>query len=452
VATAYLLTSTASTPVLGKLSDLYGRKRLYRVAVVALAVGSLMGGFARSMPELVVSRAVQGIGGGGLMALAWAIIADLVPPRERSRQIGRMTAVYAVSSVFGPLIGGFVVENWSWRWIFFVNVPLCIVFIVKVGAALDLPFARREVRVDFLGSALLVAGVTSIVLSVSWSGPTNGWTSPPTLLFGALAIVLAAAFLLCEQRAAEPIIPLRLFSSPVIRICTVTGCSSMVLMSLATAFMPLFLQAVTGASPTQAGLLLLPNVIGMTAAATMGGRFTKRTGLYKPLIVFGTVLGFVSILSFTQLGTTPVRVGFGLLALLLAGAATGFSQPPSTTAMQSAADPRDMGAISSTTICLRNLSATLGLALMGSLFSSRVKEHLAPELIRAPRTIRSLEQPLREQALGHLAGAITSVYRAAIPVAVLGVAAALLIRPQPLREQSGLALIADDATPVPDPA
>jgi MFS family permease len=401
----------------------------------------------------VLSRAVQGIGGGGLMALAWAIIADLVPPRERSRQIGRMTVVYAVSSVFGPLIGGFVVENWSWRWIFFFNVPLCAVFIVKVGAALDLPFARREVRVDFLGSALLVAAVSSLVLSASWSGPNNGWTSPTTLAFGALAVVLAAAFLMCERRAAEPIIPLRLFSSPVIRVCTVTGCSSMVLTSLATAFMPLFLQAVTGASPTQAGLLLLPNVFGMTAAATLGGRFTKRTGLYKPLIVFGTSLSVGSALCFTQLGTAPTRIGIGLFALLLAGAATGFSQPPSTTAMLSAADPRDTGAISSTTICLRNLSATLGLALMGALFSSRVKEHLDPGLVKAPRTIRSLEQPLRDQALGPLSGAITSVYRAAIPVAVLGVIAALLIRPQPLREQSGLALIADDdAAPLPDPA
>ena len=278
IGTAYLLTSTVSNALFGKLSDLYGRRVMFQASIVAFIIGSIGCAVAQSMSMLVISRGVQGIGGGGLMSMAFVIIGDTVPPRERGRYVGMITSVFAVGSVVGPLVGGFFTEQLSWRWIFIVNIPIGIIALIITSAALKIPFQRRDRSVDYLGAALLTSAVTCLILLLSWSSEEYGWTSSLSVALGAAAALLGIAFVYWEQRAEEPVMPLHLFKIDVIRVTVPLVAFAGTIIYGANAFIPLFLQAVTGVSPTKSGLLLVPIMAGVTTASIGTGRLTTRSG------------------------------------------------------------------------------------------------------------------------------------------------------------------------------
>src|SRR3954470_21820465 len=301
VVTAYLLTATASTPLWGKISDLYGRRPMFQVAIVIFLIGSTLAGFSHNIEQLIAFRAVQGLGGGGLMALALATIGDVVPPRERPRYQGYIAAVFGTSSVAGPVLGGFFADGPGWQWIFFVNLPIGAVALVVTSVALKMPHVRREHTIDYLGASVIVASVTSLLLYTAWAGPDHGWTSELglTLLIGGL--VLAALFMVIELNVTEPIIPMQLF-----RNTTFRGANSFrfligAAMFGALVFIPVCLQVVKGLTPTESGLGMLPMIMGLFTTSIGGGRRMSKTGNYKWFPVYGASVVTVAIFMLSEM-------------------------------------------------------------------------------------------------------------------------------------------------------
>ena len=438
VGTAYLLTSTISNALFGKLSDLYGRKLMFQVAIITFIVGSVGCGIAQSMSVLVMSRGVQGIGGGGLMSMAFVIIADTVPPRERGRYVGLITSVFAVGSVVGPLVGGFFVEQLSWRWIFFINIPIGIVALIITSAALRIPFHRTDRQVDYLGAALLTTSVTCLILMLSWTSEEYGWTSGTSVALGAAAVVLGIAFFLWEKRAPEPVMPLHLFSNDTIRITVPLVAFAGSIIYGANAFIPLFLQAVTGVSPTNSGLLLVPIMVGVTAMSVSTGRLTTRSGKYKHWPVVGAVsltIGMV-LLSFMEdsaLGMTAALVG-----MLFVGLGIGSIMPTATLASQNAVEWHELGVASSTVTFFRTLGGVIGLAAFGAVLNAGLTGKVDEKVLQAPREIKNLPEPMRGDVLEVLSNAITNIYKIAIPISILVIIIALRLPARPLRQTTGM--------------
>lgn len=445
VGTAYMLTSTTATPLFGKLSDLYGRRLLFQIAIVTFVLGSLLCGVSQNMWQLVVSRGVQGIGGGGLFSLAFAIIGDVVPPRERGKYVGFITSIFTASSVLGPLIGGFIVDNTSWRWIFLVNLPVGLVALFITDRALRLPFQRQQRRIDYLGATLLVVAVTSLLLGLSWTGESYGWASVPTLALFALTIVSTAAFVTWERRAQEPIIPLAMLRmdvvSSVIPMMFLVGA----IIFGANTFMPLYLQGVTGVSATNSGLLLAPLAVAVAITAMITGRLTARTGKYKLWLPLGAIFAIAGLTMVSFLGTTRGYLYIAMIGSFWIGAGMGALMPTGTLAVQNAVPMHEMGSASSTVIFMRQLGGAIGLAAYGSLLNSRLAGRVDPELIRVPREIKNLPSPAREQALAGLTDAITVVFRASLPVMAIAFVIALFVPGLPLRGATAMT-----STPRPD--
>jgi len=318
VVTAYLLGATVSMPLWGRLSDLFGRKRLFEAAIVVFLAGSALSGVAQSLGELIGFRALQGLGAGGLMTLAMAIVADIVSPRERGRYQGYIQMVFVLASVAGPLLGGLFVDHLSWRWVFYVNLPIGAVALAVISSALHLPAARGRPSIDYLGAALLGGGLTSALLVTVWGGRQYAWGSAQILAMGAAAAVLLAAFVAQERRAFEPILPLRLFREPVFDVVAVVLFLTTLAFFAAIVFVPLFLQVATGASATVSGLLLLPLLLGAAASTAVSGRLISTTGRYKRFPVAGLAL-----------------MALGLFLLSLMDAAT--PAPPSACSWRSSA-------------------------------------------------------------------------------------------------------------------
>jgi EmrB/QacA subfamily drug resistance transporter len=372
VVTAFMLTSTTTTLLYGKLSDLYGRKPLFVVAILLFLLGSVLCGVANSMTALILSRGLQGLGAGGLITLAQTTIGDLLPPRERGRYQGLFTGVFALCSVAGPLIGGVITDFLSWRWIFYVNLPVGAAALALILAGLRQPSRTTQRNIDYLGAILLAATTTTLLLMLSWGGVVALWASPLIIALG-LATAVSGLLLLAHERSAiEPILPLRLFRNGVFAIgVAVTGLNAIALFG-AVVFMPLYFQLVIGATPTAAGLMIAPMMAGVIAASVLGGHLVSRTGRYKIYPVFGLGASILSFLGMAWLATTGGHLALIEACLIGLGFGLGLVMPNLTVAIQNAVGRSNLGIATSTAAFVRSLGGAVGVALSGEIMTARL--------------------------------------------------------------------------------
>jgi EmrB/QacA subfamily drug resistance transporter len=368
VVTAYLLAATVTVPLWGRISDLYGRKTLFQAAIAIFLVGSALSGAAASIGQLIAFRAFQGLGAGGLMTLAMAIVADIVPPRERGRYQGYIQIVFVVASVAGPLLGGLFADHLSWRWVFYVNLPIGALALALTASALPVSAQRARTRIDYSGAALLAAGLTSILLVTTWGGRQYAWTSLEMLALVAAAVILLIAFVARERRAAEPIVPLRLFRDPVFNVVSLALFLTMFAFFAAIVFVPIFLQVVIGASATESGLLLLPLLLAGVASTTLSGRLISRTGRYKRFPVAGLALMAAGLVMLAQMDASTSRTTAGAF-LVVFGLGFGMVTQVLTIAIQNAVERRDIGIATASANLFRSLGGSVGVAVFGAVYA-----------------------------------------------------------------------------------
>ncbi|HEY3503197.1 MAG TPA: MDR family MFS transporter [Actinocatenispora sp.] len=384
VTTAYLLTSTASTPLYGKLSDLYGRRPLILVSIGMFLVGSLLAGISQNMTELIFFRGLQGLGGGGLMTLAFTIISDIVPPRDRGKYQGVFGAVFGLSSVAGPLVGGYFAEH-DWRWIFYINLPLGIAALLVINVVLrKVPHRKASHRIDYLGATLLVASVVCLLLMTTWGGNEYAWASPTIIGLGVAGVVLAVLFCVVEARAAEPILPLALFRRKTYTLSIVASFILGAGMFGSIMYLPMYLQIVRANSPTESGLLMLPMMVGVLITSVIGGRVISKVGKYKWITVVGTVVMAAGIaLCATLKVDTAMGVIFGFLVII--GVGLGMCMQPMVLAAQDGLEPHELGAGTASMTFLRQLGGSFGVAAFGAVMTARLNhwmEKLMPPAIQ----------------------------------------------------------------------
>ena len=451
VVTAYLLSSTASTPLYGKLSDLYGRRVIYQIAIVVFLVGSVLAGAAQSMLQLVGARAIQGLGGGGLISLAMAIVGDVIPPRERGRYQGYFGAVFGISSVAGPLIGGFFSDSsLGWRWVFYINLPLGIAALVVTNAVLrQIPFTRRDHAIDYAGAALMVGGVSALLMVTVWGGTIYPWVSWQVITAGVVGVLLTVLFVLRERVAPEPILPLRLFRNDVFRISSGVAFLVGFMMFGSIIFLPLYLQVVDGASATSSGLQLVPLMAGIVFASVTSGRIISRVGRYKVFPVVGTVLATVALVLLSQLSVTTSRwVISGDMVLL--GLGIGCVMQVLVLAVQNCVDRSDLGIATSSNAFFRSMGGAFGTSVFGAVLSHRLTSELhhrlpgltgavakgGTALLRSPEKLKGLPAPIHEALITSFVMALRTVFLSAVPFAVAAFLLSLFLRETPLRETS----------------
>jgi EmrB/QacA subfamily drug resistance transporter len=438
VVTAYLLTSTASTPLWGKISDLYGRRIVFQAAIAIFIVGSALCGASQDLYQLIVFRAIQGIGGGGLFAIAFAIIGDIIPARERGRYQGYFGAVFGVSSLAGPLLGGWFTDGPGWRWIFYINVPIGIAALVITSMNLKLPVVRREHRIDYLGAAAIVGAVTSLLLYLNWAGERYGWTAPEALALAVLGLVLGVAFVFIERRAVEPIIPLSLFQNSIFRIGTLFSFLLGWSMFGGMIYLPVYLQTAKGMSSTESGLAMFPAVFGILTFSIASGQLVTRTGRYRIFPIIGSVLMIVGLVLFARLEVDTAYWQIAVSAFVF-GAGLGFSMQVITVAVQNAVPFRDLGTATSSITFLRSLGAAIGVAFMGAILGSRLTHYLG-DLAGASdvptndvEAIRLLPDDVKAFVLNAYTMAINDIFLASIPFALLALVTVFFLKEIPLR-------------------
>jgi EmrB/QacA subfamily drug resistance transporter len=436
VITAYLLTTTISTPLYGKLGDLYGRKTLFQVAIVVFVIGSVLSGLAGSLDQLIAFRAVQGLGAGGLIVLGQAIIADIVSPRERGRYQGLFGAFFGGASVAGPLIGGFFTDQLTWRWVFYVNVPLGVLALVVTASVLPTSIRRPSVRIDVAGAALLTGAVTSIILVTTWAGTEYEWGSPVILVLIAAAVLLTALFVRVELRAPEPLLPLRLFRFRTFALSSGIGLVLGVAMYGALNYIPLFLQTVNGVSATNSGLLLTPLMLGMIVASVVAGNFVSRTGRYRIFPVMGTVLITVGIMLFGTLDGSSGRLQSGAY-MVVVGVGLGLTMQIIVLATQNEVPRAHLGVATSAVNFFRSIGGSLGVAIVGAVFSSRLATSVH-DIIgnREPldlTEVRALPTHTRTAYIDGFAHALGGTFWFLVPVVAVSIVLALALRETPLR-------------------
>jgi EmrB/QacA subfamily drug resistance transporter len=453
VVTAFMVASTTTTPLYGKLSDIYGRKRLFYIAITIFLAGSVLCGLSQTMLQLILFRGVQGLGAGGLMTLAQTTIGDLIPPRERGRYQGLFGAVFAACSVAGPLLGGLITDALSWRWIFYVNLPFGVAALALIAVGLRQPGPRRRHHIDYTGAGLLSGGTVCLLLFLSWGGALYPWTSPLILGIAAGAALLFGLMIFQEGHVDEPILPLRLFRDPGFFISvTVIGLNAMALFG-SLVFLPLFFQLVMGASPSHAGLLMAPMMAGVILTSVTGGRLVTRTGRYKIFPVIGLLVAATSF--FVMAWAAKLAIGVALMeaALVTLGCGFGFVMPNLTVAIQNSVARSDLGVATSASAFLRSLGGALGVAISGAVVTARLGVLLPARFTTLTTTggagpQSGIQQMARlNPATHHL---ITEAYRHAIAttfftgsgIAALAFVLVLFLPEHPLRDRPAEADVA----------
>ncbi|NUK51862.1 MFS transporter [Streptomyces lunaelactis] len=460
--TAYLLTSTIGLPIYGKLGDLFGRKGVFQFAIVVFIIGSALAGWSRSMDQLIAFRAIQGIGAGGLVIGVQAIIADIVPPRERGRYMGLIGAAFGLASVAGPLLGGFFTDHASWRWCFYFNVPFGLVTLIVITAVLKLPKPVTRARLDVLGALFLAAASTCLVLLTSWGGTEYAWGSRVILGLAAGAAGTTILFLVVEYFAPEPIIPLRLFRDSIFNITGLVGAVVGVALFGAAGYLPTFFQMVDGASATESGLLMLPMMGGIVVASIVSGRLISRTGHYRIYPVLGSAISAVGMWLLSRLETGTPRLDYSIWQAVL-GVGIGLVMPVLILAVQNAVPPADLGTATSANNYFRQIGGSVGAAVFGTLFANRLTDALADRLPAGadlptasiphaesitPQMVHAMEPALRDGYIQAYADAMPRIFLYLVPVLALGLFIAFFLKEKPLVSHSTQA--AEPATaPVP---
>ncbi len=460
VVTAYLLTSTITTPLWGKLGDLYGRKLFFQSAIAIFLAGSMLSGLSHNMLELIAFRAVQGVGAGGLMVGSQAVMGDLVSPRERGRYMGLFGAVFGVSSILGPLLGGLFTQSLSWRWVFYVNIPLGVVALAVVASVLHLPKHRTPHRIDYLGTVLLGTAVTAVILLTTWGGTTYPWNSLPIWALGILSVVMVAAFVVIEHRAPEPLMPPALFKLKTFNLASVVGFLVGLVMFGAMIYLPLYLQTVHGATPTSSGLQMLPVVVGMLIAFNISGQLTSRHGRYKVFPILGCAIATVGLylLSTMQVGT-PLVVSS--IYMFLVGLGIGFVMQIIVVIVMNVAPQEYLGTATSSATFFRSIGGSFGVAIFGAIFNNRLfselRRYLPAPVLRAmhsvsgnsiasnPKQLAALPAPIHHgfvEAFGH---SLTFMFLVGVPFAAVAFLLCWLIPELPLRDRAFLSVGAAEA-------
>jgi EmrB/QacA subfamily drug resistance transporter len=399
VVTAYVVAATASTPLWGKLGDRHGRKRLLELALATFVTASALCGLAQTMTELIVVRAAQGVAAGGLMTLAMATVGDLVAPRERGRYQGYIAATFAAATVLGPLVGGLLVEGPGWRWVFYVNLPVGVAALTGLRLRLPAPDTDRPAQpLDVTGAALLAGATSAFMLTCVWGGDRYGWDSPIILALIGATVLLAGALVARERRAADPIVPIALLRTRSVAVASGALFLGTASLFAVTVFVPLFLQTATGASPTQAGLLLAPMMLGTTASTIVSGRLISRTGRYKRFPIAGLGLMAAALILLAAVAGDASRTATGA-ALVVFGIGFGMVTQVLVVAVQNSVDRRELGVATAATGFFRALGGAVGAAVLGAIFAARAGSGLEPDIVDAVQTVFVVAAPLAALAL-----------------------------------------------------
>ncbi len=447
IITAYLLASTASIPVYGKLGDMYGRKILLQVAIAAFVLGSITAGISQDINQIIGARVLQGLGAGGLMSTSQAVIGDILSPRERGRYIGYMASVFAFSSVAGPLIGGFFTDGPGWRWVFYINLPLGFLAFAVTTKFLKLAVNRVRHRVDFVGAALMIVGVSAILLGTSWGGSEHPWGSPTIIGLFVGGFSLIAVLVFWEARVEEPILPLALFTDPTFRICALLG--MLVAMGLfgVVAFIPVFLQVAKGVSATESGLRTTPMMIGIVTTSIITGQIIARTGQYRMYPIFGTIAVALGLFLLSQLtGGANLLLISGCLFIL--GVGVGLVMQVSLLAVQNAVDFQHMGTATGGVTFFRTMGGAFGVAIFGTVLNNRLNYHLprlVPEgslngldsrtLLSSPEQLAALPPEVLDGVREAFGNSLGTVFLLAVPLALLAFGLSWLLPHVALRER-----------------